>query len=177
MSRVILYREVRKLHSLDIYIYIFLFSCFLRDFLKKFCFAHSVIEYEWFLNRSIWPLDVPVSASTTLGQTGPGSNSNEEVLLYFDPSTQPKVPFKVMHRKEVTHSNGSYERKLCRWAWLIIWDKVKVPLQSDASKESDFWTAWQLFPLDDDQTCDSKDRVGDWVGIELLYNSVKTEVR
>ena len=25
------------------------------------------------------------------------------------------MPFKVMHRKEVTHSNGSYERKLRRW--------------------------------------------------------------
>ena len=25
--------------------------------------------------------------------------------------TRPKMPFKVMHRKEVTHSNGSYERK------------------------------------------------------------------
>ena len=26
--------------------------------------------------------------------------------------TRPKMPFKVMHWKEVTHSNGSYERKL-----------------------------------------------------------------
>ena len=25
-----------------------------------------------------------------------------------------------------------------------------VPLQSDASEESDLWTAWQLFPFDDD---------------------------
>ena len=25
-----------------------------------------------------------------------------------------------------------------------------VPLQSDALEESDLWTAWQLFPLDDD---------------------------
>ena len=25
-----------------------------------------------------------------------------------------------------------------------------VALQSDASEESDLWTAWQLFPLDDD---------------------------
>ena len=25
--------------------------------------------------------------------------------------TRPKMPFKMMHRKEVTHSNGSYERK------------------------------------------------------------------
>ena len=52
-----------------------------------------------------------------------------------------------------------------------------VPLQSDAPEESDLWTPWQLFPLDDDQSCHSKDRVGDWVGVELLYNSVKTEVR
>ena len=49
-----------------------------------------------------------------------------------------------------------------------------VPLQSDAPEEGDLWTAWQLFPLDDDQTCHSKDWVGDWVGVELLYNSVKT---
>ena len=98
-------------------------------------------------------------------------------IVVFWPSTRPKMPFKVMHRKEVTHSNGSYERKLRRWAQLIIWDKVKVPLQSDAPEESDLWTAWQLFPLDDDQTCHSIDWVGDWVGVELLYNSVKTEVR
>ena len=78
-----------------------------------------------------------------------------------------------MHRKEVTHSNGSYERKSRRWARLIIWDKVKVPLQSDAPEECDLWTAWQLFPLDDNKTSHSKD----WVGVELLYNSVKTEVR
>ena len=97
--------------------------------------------------------------------------------VVFWPSTRPKMPFKVMQRKEVTHSNGSYERKSCRWARLIIWDKVKVPIQSDAPEESDLWTAWQLFPLDDDQTCHSKDWVGDWVGVELLYNSVKTEVR
>ena len=29
-------------------------------------------------------------------------------ILTFDPA---KMPFRVMHRKEVTHSNGSYERK------------------------------------------------------------------
>ena len=33
------------------------------------------------------------------------------VDVVFWPSTRPKMPFKVMHRKEVTHSNGSYERK------------------------------------------------------------------
>ena len=25
-----------------------------------------------------------------------------------------------------------------------------VPIQTDALEESDLWTAWQLFPLDDD---------------------------
>ena len=34
-----------------------------------------------------------------------------ERLLCFDLLTRPKMPFKVMHRKEVTHSGGSYERK------------------------------------------------------------------
>ena len=32
-------------------------------------------------------------------------------VLCFDLLTRPKIPFKVMHWKEVTHSNGSYERK------------------------------------------------------------------
>ena len=35
---------------------------------------------------------------------------------------------------------------------LMIWDKVKVSLchYSHAPEESNLWTAWQLFPLDDD---------------------------
>ena len=32
-------------------------------------------------------------------------------MLYFDFLNRPKMPFKVMHRKEVIHSNDSYERK------------------------------------------------------------------
>ena len=32
-------------------------------------------------------------------------------MLCFDLLTRSKISFKVMHRKEVTHSNGSYERK------------------------------------------------------------------
>ena len=75
------------------------------------------------------------------------------VVLCFDLLTRPKMPFKVMHRKEVTHSNGSYERK-SRWRKLA--DEMgraknsNGTLQSDAPEESDLWTAWQLFPLDDD---------------------------
>ena len=36
-------------------------------------------------------------------------------VLYFNLFTRPKMPFMVMHRKEVTHSNGSYERKSRGW--------------------------------------------------------------
>ena len=56
---------------------------------------------------------------------------------------------------------------------LMHWKRVTCELH-DSYWE---WTAWQLFPLDDDQTWDFKDRVGDWVAVELLYNSVKTEVK
>ena len=46
-------------------------------------------------------------------------------VLYFDLQPGQTCHFKVMHWKEVTHSNGSYERKLRRHAWLTKWDKVK----------------------------------------------------
>ena len=102
-------------------------------------------------------------------------------MLYFDLRPGQKCCSKVMHRKEVTHSNSSYERKL-RGRKLA--DEMgrgkKIPMvhsSTDTPEESDLWTAWQLFPLDDDQTCDFKDLVGDWVDVELLYNSVKTEVK
>ena len=75
-----------------------------------------------------------------------------------------------MHRKEVTHSNGNYERKL-RGRKLAdeMGRAKKFPWYTDAPEESDLWTAWQLFPLDDDQTFDFKDRVG----VERLYDSVE----
>ena len=46
-------------------------------------------------------------------------------VLYFDLRPSQTCHSKVMHWKEVTHSDGSYERKLRRRAWLIKWDKVK----------------------------------------------------
>ena len=43
-------------------------------------------------------------------------SSNIRILLYFDLRPGQTCHFKVMHRKEVTHSNGSYERKSRRRA-------------------------------------------------------------
>ena len=62
------------------------------------------IDY-WFKHRM----------STSLPQQPNTSNPSTWPHIYtsvvFWPSTRPKMPFRVMHRKEVTHSNGSYERK------------------------------------------------------------------
>ena len=86
-----------------------------------------------------------------------------------------------MHRKEVTHSNGTYERK-SRGRKLA--DEMGRVKKNSYGTLIDWCTGreWPVncmtvFPLDDDQTCDFKDRVGDRVGVELLYNSVKTEVK
>ena len=46
-------------------------------------------------------------------------------MLYIDLRPGQTCHSKVMHRKEVTHSDGSYGKKSRRRAWLTIWDKVK----------------------------------------------------
>ena len=45
--------------------------------------------------------------------------------MYIDLQPGQTCHSKVMHRKEVTHSEGSYGKKSRRHAWLTIWDKVK----------------------------------------------------
>ena len=51
----------------------FLSICFLREIF----FVHTPIEYELFSHRSIWPITV---GTTTLDQSGFGSNDNDGVL-------------------------------------------------------------------------------------------------
>ena len=46
-------------------------------------------------------------------------------MLYIDLRPGQTCHSKVMHWKEVTHSDGSYGKKPCRRAWLTIWDKLK----------------------------------------------------
>ena len=59
------------------------------------------------------------------------------MMLCFDLLTRPKFHSKVMHRKEMTHSEDSgsdtfqwpvIERDRVDGLRLIIWDKMKVPL-------------------------------------------------
>ena len=98
------------------------------------------------------------------------------VCVVFWPSTRPKMPFNVMHRKEVTHSNGNYERK-SRGRKLA--NKMELANKSHGTLID--WRTGREWPVNCmtviSAWCHSKDRVGDWVGVELLYHSVKTEVR
>ena len=62
-------------------------------------------------------------------------------FLCFDLLTRRKMPFKVMHRKGVTHSNGSYERKSRGRKLADEMGRAKKnsqrTLQNDAPEESD----------------------------------------
>ena len=98
------------------------------------------------------------------------------ILLYFDLRPNPKILF----QGDTPEGSDTFqwpvtERDRVGGLRLMIWDKMKVPLchYSDAPEESNLWTAWQLFPLDDDYTFDFGDPVGDRVGVELLYNWVE----
>ena len=46
-------------------------------------------------------------------------------MLYSDLRPGQTCHSKVMHRMEVIHSDGSYEKKSRRRSWLKKWDKVK----------------------------------------------------
>ena len=72
-------------------------------------------------------------------------------MLYFDLRPGPKMLFQG-DAPERSDTWPVIERDRVGGLRLIIWDKVKVPRYhySDAPEESNLWTAWQLFPLDDD---------------------------
>ena len=54
-----------------VHVYIFCIVIFL---------AHGPIEYKWFLNKFIWPIDETLTSTCTPGQNGPGSKGNKWVL-------------------------------------------------------------------------------------------------
>ena len=79
---------------------------------------------------------------------------------------------KVMHRKEITHSDGSYEEKSRRRTWLTKWDKVKIPWYTHRLMHRKRVTSElhdSYFRL---MTIKHAIPKIEWA-IELLYNSVK----
>ena len=76
-----------------------------------------------------------------------------QVLLCFDLPPGPKMLF----QGDAPEGSDTFQWPVIKryrvgGLRLIIWDKVKVPRchYIDAPEESDLWTAWQLFPVDDD---------------------------
>ena len=93
-------------------------------------------------------------------------------MLYIDLRPGQTSHSKVMHRKEVTHSDGSYEKKSRRWAWLKIWDKVKSHGTLIDRKRVTCELQDCFFRLMTIKHAIPKIK---WA-IELLYNSVRQEV-
>ena len=81
------------------------------------------------------------------------SHSFSLQMLYFDLRPGPKILFQGNTPEgSDTFQRPVIERDRVGGLRLKIWDKVKVHLchYSHAPEESNLWTAWQLFPLDDD---------------------------
>ena len=75
------------------------------------------------------------------------------ISVIFWTSTRPKNAIPRWYTGRKWRIPMASNRKRSRGGLrLMIWNKVKVPLchYSDAPEESNLWTAWQLFPLDDD---------------------------
>ena len=72
-------------------------------------------------------------------------------IMTFDPAQ------KILFQGNTPEGSDTFQRPVIErdrvgGLRLMIWEKVKVPLchYSHAPEESNLWTAWQLFPLDDD---------------------------
>ena len=97
-------------------------------------------------------------------------------LLYIDLRPGQICHSKVMHRKEVTHSDGSYERKSPREAWLKKLGKEKIPWYTHRLMHRKRVTSelhdsyFRLMTIK--HAIPKIEWAIEWA-IELLYNSVK----
>ena len=96
--------------------------------------------------------------------------------VVFWPSTQANMPFQSNAQEGSDTSQWPViQRNRVGGIWLMKWDKTKkIPWYTHRLMHWKRVTCELHDSYDDDQTCHSNDWVGDWVGVELLYNSVKT---
>ena len=74
------------------------------------------------------------------------------IVLTFDPAPKNAIPRWCTGRKWhiPMASNRKRSRGRIKAYNMGQGEGPTVPVQTDAPEESDLWTAWQLFPLDDD---------------------------
>ena len=92
--------DIREVHSLHVHIQNF---CAVISWVFFF-FALSPMEYEWLLNRSIWPIDRTPKGTTTLGHSGFGCNGNDGVVYTPKSSRSSLVSYPVHLFLEVSYS-------------------------------------------------------------------------
>ena len=97
ISIVIGYLMIKFVYTLPMYIYI----C------NRYVVGNFIFKWVGGHFKTIWRSLFQVFLSTLIILF----DVNYLFVLCFDMLTRPKMPFKVMHRKEVTHTGGSYERK------------------------------------------------------------------
>ena len=111
-----------------------------------------------------------------------------DTAVVYWPPTQPNMPFQ--RRQKLHILLASYGKRLCRRAWLTIWDRVKILRYSHklmhwkrvTSELHDSYFHSMMM-----KSCHSKDSGScifcwpvmgrDWVGVELLYNLVHRKFR
>ena len=91
------------------------------------------VNYEWFLNRSIWPIDGTLTGITTLGQSGPGSNGNEGVLkawiVKWEQSNHIDLIKDSIWNFQKTNNNNRHLEKAGwqnSWNVMIITTKIRI---------------------------------------------------
>ena len=118
---------------------IHLFQILLPFPLRSLQFLLWIYRFRFHLFRNSWNY-------LKLFANGPGDRGSipdRVILLYFDLRPSPKND---------TFQWPVFKRDRVGGLRLMIWDKVKVSLchYSHVPEESNLWTAWQLYPLDDD---------------------------
>ena len=100
-------------------IFSILYSIFLA---QSYIIINIPIEYEWSLNRSIWPVINTLTGTTALGQSGPGSNGHEEATPYSQEFQN------LATRCLVAYTGHPFERVLpiCRLCHQSILKKLQI---------------------------------------------------
>ena len=107
----------------------------MQVFLKKY-FLHSSLKYERFLNRSIWPIDEPLTGTITQGQV------NQGVIALKAYSTFPRSSeLEPHHQMQLSVILG----KLC---WGYCQRILSPPTGRKFTRKHDNIT-WRIFRVED----------------------------
>ena len=114
----------------------------------KYCYLTIICLHtvEW-LKSSIWPIDGTLSGLTTLSQSGPESNSNEEVLQISQSSRTWASPSDGLV-SDPRHSSRGDHTSLPRYSWHILQlqpTELFLISWSEFKSECEHWYGYKTF--------------------------------